>query len=966
MREPQPPGARTDAIRVRGARQHNLVDVDVDIPRQTLTVFTGVSGSGKSSLAFDTIYAEGQRRYVESLSAYARQFLGQMDKPDVDSIDGLSPAISIDQKTTSNNPRSTVGTVTEVYDYLRLLYARVGEQRCPSCAKTVTAQSISQIVDQVQSLPTGTRIELAAPLVRARKGAFDAQLTQLARDGFTRVRVDGAAVTIDDIIDGTFTLDPRRRHNIDVVVDRATVGPDSARRVTDSIETVLSLTPGLVHVRHSSNFASDTVSHDQLYTTALACLPCGRSFQPCEPRSFSFNSPFGACADCSGLGTQLSGVVERIIADDSVSVQDGAIVPWSTGMQAGWYTQLAAAVCRLLGADPAVPWCQMDPAVHEQLLYGLTDPSPVTLRFSGRSGLSRTLNASFDGVVPYLVRQFHTASSDRARRQVEPYLHDTACRRCAGQRLSEDSLAVTIAGLNIAQLCALPVRRSREHLAGLELAEHLRPIAQPILSEIDARLRFLDDVGLDYLSLDRPAATLSGGEAQRIRLATQIGSALVGVLYVLDEPSIGLHQRDNRRLLDALEQLRDLGNTLIVVEHDRETIQAADHVVDVGPGAGENGGHIVHSGTLETLLALPAGVSVTADYLSGRRRVPIPAQRRRSDRALVVRGARANNLTGVDVSFPLGVLTCVTGVSGSGKSSLVNDVLARQLARQLNGARTPAGRHDTIDGVDGLERVVIVDQSPIGRTPRSNPATYTGVFDHIRALFAATPEARTRGYKPGRFSFNVAGGRCETCQGDGTLRVEMHFLPDVYVPCAQCNGDRYNRETLEVLYRGRSIAQVLGLTVDQALAAFTNVPAIRSHLETLSAVGLGYIRLGQAATTLSGGEAQRVKLASELRRRARGTSVYILDEPTTGLHFDDVRRLVQVLHALVDRGSTVIVIEHDLDVVKTADHVIDLGPEGGDGGGQLVVAGTPEQVAACPSSHTGRYLAPLLEAAQQR
>lgn len=957
---------RADAhhsITVRGAREHNLQDVDLRIPRDALTVFTGLSGSGKSSLAFDTIYAEGQRRYVESLSAYARQFLGQMDKPDVDFIEGLSPAISIDQKSTSRNPRSTVGTITEIYDYLRLLYARVGHPHCPECGTPIARQTAEQIVDRVAELPEGTRFQVLAPVVRGRKGEYAALLQQLATDGYARVRVDGTVHPIEEVP----KLAKTRKHDIDVVVDRLVAGGEGLRRLADSVETALRLADGLVtvDVLPDRDAPEGTAGEEQTYSEHLACMRCGLSFDQLAPRSFSFNSPYGACETCSGLGTQLTVEPELVIGDPSCSVEEGVVLPWATGMQAGYYRQLLRAVVSHMGADPSTAWEDLPEDARDAVLYGLDER--IDVRYRNRYGRTRSYHANIEGVIPSLLRRHQETESEHQRQNIEQYMREVACPDCEGLRLKPVVLAVTVGGRSIAELTALSIADADAFVDALELSRRELLIAGRVLKEIRARLRFLLDVGLEYLQLDRAAATLSGGEAQRIRLATQIGAGLVGVLYVLDEPSIGLHQRDNERLIATLERLRDLGNTLIVVEHDRTTIETADHVVDIGPGAGEHGGRIVHSGSVPDLLALEEGASLTGDFLAGRRSIVVPEERRSPDGgALVVRGATANNLTGIDVSFPLGTFTAVTGVSGSGKSTLVNEILARALMRHVYGSRDLPAAHRRVEGLGLVDKAVIVDQSPIGRTPRSNPATYTGLFDHLRKLFASTPEAKLRGYQPGRFSFNVKGGRCESCHGDGTLRIEMHFLPDVYVPCEVCKGRRYNRETLEVRYRGLDIADVLDLSAEQALTFFENLPTIASHLQTLVDVGLGYVRLGQPATTLSGGEAQRVKLASELRKRSTGRTVYILDEPTTGLHFEDVRRLLEVLHRLVDKGNTVIVIEHDLDVVKTADHVIDLGPEGGSGGGRLVVAGTPEEVVAERASHTGTHLREVLPAKRAR
>jgi excinuclease ABC subunit A len=949
-----------DSITVRGAREHNLQDVDLRIPRDRLTVFTGLSGSGKSSLAFDTIYAEGQRRYVESLSAYARQFLGQMDKPDVDFIEGLSPAISIDQKSTSRNPRSTVGTITEIYDYLRLLYARVGRPHCPDCGIPIARQTADQIVDRVAELPQGTRFQVLAPIVRGRKGEYSALFQQLASDGYARVRVDGNVQPIEEVP----KLAKTRKHDIDVVVDRLVANPEGLRRLTDSIETALRLADGLVTVEvlPDRDAAEGSSGQEHTYSEHLACMDCGLSFDQLAPRSFSFNSPYGACETCSGLGTQLTVEPELVIGDPSCSVEEGVVLPWATGMQAGYYRQLLRAIVTSVGADPATPWAKLPQIARDAVLHGLDER--VDVRYRNRYGRTRSYLANVEGVIPSLLRRHQETESEHQRQNIEQFMREVACPACEGLRLKPVVLAVTIGGLSIAELTALSISDADAFVAELDLTPRELLIGGRVLKEIRARLRFLLDVGLEYLQLDRAAGTLSGGEAQRIRLATQIGAGLVGVLYVLDEPSIGLHQRDNERLIATLLRLRDLGNTLIVVEHDRTTIETADHIVDIGPGAGEHGGRIVHSGSVVDLLGLKEGISLTGDYLSGRRTIAVPERRRSPDSgALIVRGATANNLTGVDVAFPLGTFTAVTGVSGSGKSTLVNEILSRALMRHVYGSRDLPAAHRRVEGLDLVDKAVVVDQSPIGRTPRSNPATYTGLFDHLRKLFATTPEAKLRGYQPGRFSFNVKGGRCESCHGDGTLRIEMHFLPDVYVPCEVCKGRRYNRETLEVRYRGLSVADVLDLSAEQALTFFENLPTIASHLQTLVDVGLGYVRLGQPATTLSGGEAQRVKLASELRKRSTGRTVYILDEPTTGLHFEDVRRLLDVLHRLVDKGNTVIVIEHDLDVIKTADHVIDLGPEGGSGGGRVVVSGTPEAVAAHEGSHTGTHLQPLLPTA---
>ena len=936
-----------DYIRVRGARQHNLKNIDVDIPRNRLVVVTGLSGSGKSSLALDTLYAEGQRRYVESLSAYARQFLGQMDKPDVDDIQGLSPAISIDQKTTSRNPRSTVGTVTEIYDYLRLLYARIGRPHCPQCGRPISQQTVDQMVDQVLALPEGTRVQVLAPLVRGRKGEFEKLFEDIRRQGFVRVRVDGEERLVEEIPPGT-RLARNKKHNIEVVVDRLVVRPDVRNRLADSRETALNMAGGLVMV--------DVVGGEaMLFSQHFACPDCGISIEELSPRMFSFNSPYGACPHCMGLGTKREIDPDLVIPDRRKSVEDGAVVPWHGSH---YYSQLLEAVARHFGYRTDVPLDQQDPHFTDLLLWG--SPEPIPFRYENRYGRVRERTVIFEGVVRNLERRYQEAATDAQREEFEEYMSSSPCPHCKGGRLRPESLAVTVGGLNLAQLTAMSVVQVREFLRGLELTERERLIARQVLKEIDERLGFLVDVGLDYLTLDRGAATLSGGEAQRIRLATQIGSGLVGVLYILDEPSIGLHQRDNARLIATLKRLRDLGNTLVVVEHDEETMLEADWIIDIGPGAGADGGRVVAAGTVDQIKACPE--SLTGQYLSGRRRIEVPDRRRTPDqRWLVVRGAAEHNLKNIDVAIPLGLFVCVTGVSGSGKSTLVHDILSRRLAAELHGARVKPGAHAGIDGLEHVEKVIEIDQSPIGRTPRSNPATYTGVFDLIREVYAQTPEARVRGYKKGRFSFNLKGGRCEACKGDGIIKIEMHFLPDVYVPCEVCKGRRYNRETLEITYRGKTIADVLDMTVIEALEFFSAFPSIVRKLQTLYDVGLGYIRLGQPATTLSGGEAQRVKLATELSRRSNGQTVYILDEPTTGLHFHDVEKLLNVLHRLVDAGDTVIVIEHNLDVIKTADWIIDLGPEGGDAGGRVVAAGPPEQVAEVEASHTGRFLRRLLE-----
>ncbi len=942
-----------DRLVVRGAREHNLKNVDLDLPRDSLIVFTGLSGSGKSSLAFDTIFAEGQRRYVESLCAYARQFLGQMDKPDVDFIEGLSPAVSIDQKSTSRNPRSTVGTITEVYDYLRLLYARAGRPHCPKCGRPISRQTPQQIVDRVLEMAEGTRFQVLAPVIRGRKGEYVDLFAELQAKGFSRVRVDGVVHSLTEAP----TLKKQEKHTIEVVVDRLVVRDSSKRRLTDSVETALGLAGGLV-VLDLVDLAEDDPQRERTFSEHLACLYDDLSFEALEPRSFSFNSPYGACPECTGLGTRKEVDPELIVPDSERTLREGAISPWGTGQTADYFLRLLTALGDAIGFTIDTPWERLPARAQKAILYG--HDSQVHVRYKNRYGRERAYYASYEGVVPFLERRHAETDSDFSREKYEGYMREVPCPACGGARLKPEVLAVTLGGKSIAEVSGYSIGDAGDFLRTLQLSERERMIAERVLKEMHARLGFLVDVGLDYLSLDRPAATLAGGEAQRIRLATQIGSGLVGVLYVLDEPSIGLHQRDNRRLIDTLIRLRELGNTLIVVEHDEETIRTADWVVDIGPGAGEHGGEVVVSGTVDDLMA--AERSVTGAYLSGRREIPVPPGRRPRipGRELLVEGAREHNLRNVDVAFPLGTLTAVTGVSGSGKSSLVNDILYTALANKLNGARMVPGRHKRVRGVDELDKVVGVDQSAIGRTPRSNPATYTGVFDHMRRLFAETTEAKIRGYQPGRFSFNVKGGRCEACAGDGTIKIEMNFLPDVYVPCEVCGGARYNRETLEVHYKGKTIAEVLDMPIEEAAEFFAAVPAISRHLTTLVDVGLGYVRLGQPAPTLSGGEAQRVKLASELQKRQTGRTVYVLDEPTTGLHFEDVRKLLGVLGKLVDAGNTVIVIEHNLDVIKTADWVIDMGPEGGGGGGTVVATGTPEEIAAVPDSHTGRFLADML------
>ncbi len=945
-----------DRLVVRGAREHNLKDVSLDLPRDALVVFTGLSGSGKSSLAFDTIFAEGQRRYVESLSAYARQFLGQMDKPDVDFIEGLSPAVSIDQKSTSRNPRSTVGTITEVYDYLRLLYARAGTPHCPRCGRVIARQQPSQIVDQILALEEGSRFQVLAPVVRGRKGEYTDLFADLQTRGFSRARVDGVVHSLT----APPALKKQEKHTIEVVVDRLTVKESAKRRLTDSVETALQLGGGVV-VLDFVDLPDDDPGRQRTFSEHLACLYDDLSFEELEPRSFSFNSPYGACADCSGLGTRKEVDPELVVPDPDLSFEQGALAPWSSGHNQEYFGRLVQALGDALGFTLRTPFAKLTKAQAKAVLHG--HDTEVHVRYKNRYGRERSYYASYEGVVPFLERRHREAESETSRERFEGYMREVPCPTCGGARLKPEVLAVTLGGRSIASVADLSIAECAEFLRGLELDDRQRLIAERVLKEVHARLGFLLDVGLDYLSLSRAAGSLSGGEAQRIRLATQIGSGLVGVLYVLDEPSIGLHQRDNRRLIETLERLRDLGNTLIVVEHDEDTVRAADWVVDIGPGAGEHGGQVVVSGTVDELLA--SADSLTGQYLSGRREMAVPAVRRprTPGRELKVVGAREHNLRDVTVSFPLGQLVAVTGVSGSGKSTLVNDILAAVLVTRLNGGRQVPGRHTRVTGLEHLDKVVRVDQSPIGRTPRSNPATYTGVFDHMRRLFAETTEAKVRGYLPGRFSFNVKGGRCEACAGDGTIKIEMNFLPDVYVPCEVCAGARYNRETLEVHYKNRTISEVLDMPIEEAAEFFRAVPAISRHLTTLVDVGLGYVRLGQPAPTLSGGEAQRVKLAAELQKRSSGRTVYVLDEPTTGLHFEDTRRLLAVLGRLVDQGNTVLVIEHNLDVIKTADWVVDLGPEGGSGGGEVIAAGTPEQVAGVAASHTGRFLREVLPTA---
>ena len=937
-----------DKLVVRGAREHNLKDVSIELPRDALIVFTGLSGSGKSSLAFDTIFAEGQRRYVESLSAYARQFLGQMDKPDVDFIEGLSPAVSIDQKSTNRNPRSTVGTITEVYDYFRLLFARAGRPHCPECGKAVSRQSPQQIVDQILTMPPTTKFQVLAPVIRERKGEFVDLFAELVTQGYSRARVDGEIIQLTE----PPKLKKQEKHTIEVVIDRLTAKAESKSRLTDSIETALKLGNGLVLLDFVDAKSGEK---EHTYSEHLACHDCNLSFEELEPRSFSFNSPFGACEECSGIGTKLEVDEELIIPDDSISINEGAIAPWAG---AEYFLRLLEALALELKFSLDNPWKKLSVTAKEAIMNGFD--YEVHVKYKNRYGRVRNYSTGFEGVIPFIHRRHGETDSDYSRDKYEAYMRETPCPACKGARLKPEVLAVTLGGKSIAEVCALSIDDCATFLKQVTLNKREAQIAERVMKEVHARLGFLLDVGLDYLSLDRPAATLSGGEAQRIRLATQIGSGLVGVLYVLDEPSIGLHQRDNRRLIETLTRLRDLGNTLIVVEHDEETIRTADWVVDIGPGAGEHGGRVVVSGSYEELIA--SKESITGAYLSGRKSIEIPKTRRAVDpkRQLVIKGANENNLKDVEVGIPLGLFVSVTGVSGSGKSTLVNDILYTTLANKLNGARLVPGRHRTITGIDQLDKVVHVDQSPIGRTPRSNPATYTGVFDKVRALFAETTEAKVRGYQQGRFSFNVKGGRCENCSGDGTITIEMNFLPDVYVPCEVCHGARYNRETLEVHYKGKTIAEVLDMPIEIAHAFFESVPTIARYLKTLCDVGLGYVRLGQSAPTLSGGEAQRVKLATELQRRSTGRTIYVLDEPTTGLHFEDVNKLLGVLKRLVESGNTVIVIEHNLDVIKSSDWVIDMGPEGGFRGGTVVAEGTPEDVAKVKASYTGQYLAEVL------
>ena len=939
-----------DHIFVKGARENNLKNIDVDIPRDKLVVLTGLSGSGKSSLAFDTIYAEGQRRYVESLSSYARMFLGQMEKPDVDYIDGLSPAISIDQKTTSKNPRSTVGTVTEIYDYLRLLWARVGTPHCPKCGKEIMQQTIDQIIDQVLTLPEATRIQVMAPVVRGKKGTHQKLLEDARKSGYVRCRVDGSLYDLSETIE----LDKNKKHSIEIVVDRLVIKSDIARRLTDSVEVASNLAGGLVVI----NVVGE--DRDILFSQNYACEDCGISIEELSPRMFSFNNPYGACPTCTGLGSQRKVNPDLIIPNKDLSILEGAITAsgWNNIKGDGISRMYFDALAKQYKFKLSTPVKDLPPQVLDVILYG-TKGEKLKLTYERENGKG-TLMQAFEGICNNLERRYQETQSDAARRDLEEYMSDRPCPDCGGRRLRKEALAVTVGGINIDAFCHKSVTAALDFVEHLELSEQKMRIADRILREIKSRLGFLQSVGLQYLTLSRSAATLSGGESQRIRLATQIGSSLMGVLYILDEPSIGLHQRDNDMLLATMKRLRDLGNTLLVVEHDEDTMRAADYIVDIGPGAGVHGGQVVAAGTAEEVMNTPG--SITGDYLSGRKKILVPAQRRTgSGQFLTVRGAAENNLQNVDVSIPLGTFTCVTGVSGSGKSSLVNEILYKRLAADLNRAKTRPGRHAGIEGEEFLDKVIDIDQSPIGRTPRSNPATYTGLFNDIRELFASTQDAKARGYGPGRFSFNVRGGRCEACSGDGLIKIEMHFLPDIYVPCEVCKGKRYNRETLEVKYKGKNIHEVLEMTVEEALGFFENLPRLYNKIQTLYEVGLGYVKLGQPSTTLSGGEAQRVKLATELAKRSTGKTIYILDEPTTGLHTADVHKLIEVLQKLVDVGNTVVVIEHNLDVIKTADHVIDLGPEGGDGGGNIVVTGAPEEVAACPASYTGRYLKRMLE-----
>ena len=943
--------SKKNCIRIRGANEHNLKNVDVDIPRDALVVFTGLSGSGKSSLAFDTIYAEGQRRYMESLSSYARQFLGQMEKPNVEKIEGLSPAISIDQKSTNRNPRSTVGTVTEIYDYFRLLYARIGIPHCPNCGKEIRKQSVDQMVDQIMALPEGTRLQLLAPVVRGRKGRHEKVLERAARSGYVRVRIDGNLYELAEDIQ----LDKNIKHNIEIVVDRLIVKPGIERRLTDSIENVLNLSEGLLFV--------DRVGSDEemlTFSQSFSCPDCGVSIDEIEPRSFSFNNPFGACPECYGLGYKMEFDSDLMIPDRTLSINQGAItvLGWQSCQQPGSFANaILQALAKEYHFDLDTPFGEYPQKIQDILLHG-TGGKEVLVYYEGQRGKGQ-YPIAFEGLIRNVERRYRETGSDATKQEYETFMRITPCRLCKGQRLKKEALAVTVCGKNIYEITSMFIGELSQFLQDMKLTAQQELIGSQILKEIRARVGFLIDVGLDYLSLSRATGTLSGGEAQRIRLATQIGSGLVGVCYILDEPSIGLHQRDNDKLLATLKNLRDLGNTLIVVEHDEDTMRAADYIVDVGPGAGSHGGQIVASGTVEEIMNTPE--SITGQYLSGAKKIPVPETRRKPTGWLTVRGAEENNLKKIDVKFPLGVFTCVTGVSGSGKSSLVNEILYKHLARDLNRARCIPGKHAGIDGIEQLDKVIAIDQSPIGRTPRSNPATYTGVFDMIRDLFASTSDAKAKGYKKGRFSFNVKGGRCEACGGDGIIKIEMHFLPDVYVPCEVCGGKRYNRETLDVKYKGKSIYDVLDMTVEEALTFFENVPSIQRKIQTLYDVGLSYVKLGQPSTELSGGEAQRIKLAAELSRRSTGRAIYILDEPTTGLHFADVQKLIEILHRLAEGGNTVVVIEHNLDVIKTADYLIDIGPEGGMRGGTVIAKGTPEEVAENPASYTGYYVKKMLK-----
>ena len=943
--------SKKNCIRIRGANEHNLKNVDVDIPRDALVVFTGLSGSGKSSLAFDTIYAEGQRRYMESLSSYARQFLGQMEKPNVEKIEGLSPAISIDQKSTNRNPRSTVGTVTEIYDYFRLLYARIGIPHCPNCGKEIKKQSVDQMVDQIMALPEGTRLQLLAPVVRGRKGRHEKVLERAARSGYVRVRIDGNLYELAENIQ----LDKNIKHNIEIVVDRLIVKPGIERRLTDSIENVLNLSEGLLFV--------ERVGSDEemlTFSQSFSCPDCGVSIDEIEPRSFSFNNPFGACPECYGLGYKMEFDSDLMIPDRTLSINQGAItvLGWQSCQQPGSFANaILQALAKEYHFDLDTPFGEYPQKIQDILLHG-TGGKEVLVYYEGQRGKGQ-YPIAFEGLIRNVERRYRETGSDATKQEYETFMRITPCRLCKGQRLKKEALAVTVCGKNIYEITSMFIGELSQFLQDMKLTAQQELIGSQILKEIRARVGFLIDVGLDYLSLSRATGTLSGGEAQRIRLATQIGSGLVGVCYILDEPSIGLHQRDNDKLLATLKNLRDLGNTLIVVEHDEDTMRAADYIVDVGPGAGSHGGQIVASGTVEEIMNTPE--SITGQYLSGAKKIPVPETRRKPTGWLTVRSAEENNLKKIDVKFPLGVFTCVTGVSGSGKSSLVNEILYKHLARDLNRARCIPGKHAGIDGIEQLDKVIAIDQSPIGRTPRSNPATYTGVFDMIRDLFASTSDAKAKGYKKGRFSFNVKGGRCEACGGDGIIKIEMHFLPDVYVPCEVCGGKRYNRETLDVKYKGKSIYDVLDMTVEEALTFFENVPSIQRKIQTLYDVGLSYVKLGQPSTELSGGEAQRIKLAAELSRRSTGRTIYILDEPTTGLHFADVQKLIEILHRLAEGGNTVVVIEHNLDVIKTADYLIDIGPEGGMSGGTVIAKGTPEEVAKNPASYTGYYVKKMLK-----